>query len=127
MIWLAILGDCDMPVVPEDVINPGIRRTVEWLNSLGYTTVDSGDGETHDYECDREEPYVVVQAMQPIMLTPWSDRLKELLEEKGVTVSPVGQGPVFIEASYDPVNKLPFINITGVTDAMLFGDDDADT
>ena len=43
-----------------DKLNPGIVKTVKMLNDAGYTTTDSGDGETHDYECDRDVGYVVV-------------------------------------------------------------------
>lgn len=35
-------------------LNPGIARTVQWLNSQGFMTTDSGDGATHDHECDRD-------------------------------------------------------------------------
>ena len=43
-------------------INPGIRELVSRLNAAGFKTVDSGDGETHDFECDRSYGYVVVLA-----------------------------------------------------------------
>jgi hypothetical protein len=35
-------------------LNPGIAKTVALLNWMGYRTTDSGDGETHDHECDRD-------------------------------------------------------------------------
>ena len=45
--------------LPGD-INPGIRRTVEWLNAHGFRTTDSGDGVTHMAECDRGYAYVSI-------------------------------------------------------------------
>lgn len=110
------------PVVPAD-LNPGIKRTVKWLNDAGYPTVDSGDGKTHDHECDREDPYVVVQVDAvnafPESLVDWTNNLKEALEALGVAVGPIGIGPVWLQANYDPCNGYAFIDITGIHDGML--------
>ena len=58
-------------------LNPGIRETVRWLHLLGYTTTDSGDGQTRQFECDRGDPYVVVKVEDPRYLIETCDRLKK--------------------------------------------------
>jgi hypothetical protein len=106
-------------MLPDD-LNPGIKRTVEWLNREGFRTVDSGDGATHDYECDRTAPYVVV-ACAPTKLVSEAIRLRVWVQKRGVTVSPIGDGPVFIQASYDPTDDSAFLDLNGADDALLFG------
>lgn len=111
-----------MSKLPDD-INPGIMRTCRWINSLksrpqDYRIVDSGDGETHLYGCDREEPYVVI-LLETSGLAQACDVLKEYIESLGIEVSEVGRGEVWVEGNYDPVNGLQFINVTGLCDRML--------
>lgn len=53
-------GEASKIETPKD-LNPGIRFLVEALNKRGLKTTDSGDGVTHDFACDRDHPYVVVQ------------------------------------------------------------------
>ena len=108
-----------MSDVDYDMLNPGIRETVRWLRSLRFETVDSGDGETHEYECDRDEPYVVMHCYGHEELKENADGLMRALMDLGITVSPVGMGPVYIQATYDPADGLAFIDLVGVNDAML--------
>lgn len=44
-----------------DQLDPGIRRTVRWLHSIGYPTQDSGDGVSKPApERDFDVPHVVI-------------------------------------------------------------------
>ena len=102
-----------------DNINPGIKKTVKWFNDLGYKTSDSGDGVTHDFECDRDYAYVTILLDDPMTLSTQADRIKALIEERGVSVLAVGEYPC-IQADYDPVNKLAIIQVMGLSDKELF-------
>lgn len=102
-------------------LNPGIRRIVTWFNDMGFTTIDSGDGKTHDFECDRDYAYVVIK-IDPAQMVSGADRLKTILEEHGVCIGPIGpEGDLTpcMQASYDPVQGAAFIDVMNVTDDML--------
>jgi hypothetical protein len=102
--------------VPDD-LNPGIRKTVEWLRSHGFNPVDSGDGVTH--ECDRDEAYCVM-SVDSDKLVAEAARLCLLLESNGIMVSP--QGPdalVSIQATYDPADGSSVIDLAGMDDGLL--------
>lgn len=111
-----------MSNVPES-INPGIKQFVTWLNDKGFTTIDSGDGETEDYECDRDTPYVVIEVHARSMITMSNTLLTCIQVELGLEVSPVGEGSISIQASYDPVNEIGVIEVYGVNDAIAFPDE----
>lgn len=106
-------------------INPGIRKLVEELNNAGFRTCDSGDGETHDHSCDRSYPYVVIQLEDPQTLVIVCDDLRQWVSD--VTdgrVVVAAMGPSFdtpsIQGTYDPGNRLAFVDLTGVTDKLLW-------
>jgi hypothetical protein len=103
-------------------LNPGIRRTVKWLNENGFPTTDSGDGKTHDYGCDRPFPYVVIRPAPDKHLEEEADALMVLLEQQGVKVMQLGvqEGAPWIQASYDPTNGIGLIDLANVDDALLF-------
>lgn len=107
-------------------INPGIRMTVQYLNMAGYRTVDSGDGETHDFECDREVGYVVVQLYPSQDLCRHADQIAKLLEGRGRVklgpLAPPGEKDEFtyIQANYSPIDGLKIIDISNITDALLY-------
>jgi hypothetical protein len=86
-----------------DTLNPGIRKTVAWLRSLGFETTDSGDGRTHEHACDRDEPYVVIR-VEPEQLVEQARALDFFIRNRGIGVSPVGEGAPCLQASFDPVN-----------------------
>lgn len=69
-------------------LNPGIRATVAWLRENGFQTCDSGDGATHEFECDLPHPYVHMVVTPE---TAWTEcqRLKALLAARGVQVQPM--------------------------------------
>lgn len=119
-----------------DSLNPGIRRTVTWLRSLGFDTCDSGDGMTHDHPCDRAYPYVVMRLNTDELIATAHDL-------KGCVSGALGRGPlrgtregrvvsateafasgetprgVCIQASYDPVEQVALLELIGMCDAML--------
>jgi len=101
-------------------LNPGIAKTVAWLNAMGFATCDSGDGETHDFECDRPYPYVVI-SVSPADLVAETHRLMVSLSAFGIEVKPLGpenSGP-HIEAIYLPATGTAFIELHHVKDEVL--------
>lgn len=102
-------------------LNPGIREVVAWLNKHGFRTTDSGDGKTHDYECDRDYPYVVIRIPDAPRLVYETNRLFLLLVDLGIRARPIGREPgaVEIQASYDPGNSTAVIDVMGLDDARL--------
>jgi hypothetical protein len=130
------------------VLDPGIRRVVEWLRVHGFDTTDSGDGrskfdpDSPYYWPDAESsgvsrtPHVVIRT-DPNKLVMVADALHELLRTHGVLANVDGEREAFfeamvagkelaeppsIEASYNPGESIegkPF----GVV--MLIGVDDA--
>ena len=98
-----------------DELNPGIRKTVKLLNSVGWETTDSGDGETHDYECDRDVGYVVVVSTPQDVIHD-SDLIHSFLESYGVEFSLTSTS---IQATYSPVDGYAFVDIHDIHDRML--------
>lgn len=107
-------------------INPGIQRLVAILVAHGFETCDSGDGETHDYACDRLYPYVSMRVM-PYEAINETARLKNLISGLGATVVSMteafGESPVptsgCIQLSYDPCDKIAILDLLGVKDTDL--------
>jgi hypothetical protein len=69
-------------------LNPGIRATVRFLREHGFNTCDSGDGVTHEFECDLPIPYVHIQC-DADKLASEADRLAELMKSVGVNFDDV--------------------------------------
>lgn len=112
-----------MDQIDVEDLNPGIRKTVLWLNSIGFETCDSGDGETHDYECDRDQAYVVMQ-VDPSKLISESHRLEIALADRGVAIEAMSiEHAPCIQATYDPANEIALIELMCVSDRVLFGDE----
>lgn len=99
-------------------LNPGIRRTVEWLRSIGFDTCDSGDGRTHEHPCDRDHAYVVM-AVAPLALCTEAERLRRALDARGIRIAPIGDREPCIQASFDPGNGLAFLDLMNVDDERL--------
>ena len=100
-------------------LNPGIRRTVHLLREAGFNTTDSSDGATHEYECDRGYPYVSIITEHP---TETADALLEVLATEGVSVLPIGTDGdrgIYIQATYDPANRIGVVELVNMTDADL--------
>lgn len=109
---------------PEE-LNPGIRRTVAWLQQQGFDTCDSGDGETHDFDCDHPTAYVAL-VVDPTRLAFESDRLADLISNLGIPVLPMAPtleeddpATVTIQASYCPAEKMALIYIARIHDRLL--------
>jgi hypothetical protein len=103
---------------------PGIRQTVEWLQSEGFNTTDSGDGVGNEgMECAIPFPNVFMTCSEDILIQE-TKRLQTLLAVKGIEVQPLQPDdpqPAHIEASYDPSTGLGIISLFNVDDALLFG------
>lgn len=96
----------------EHAINPGVERLVAWLNAKGFQTTDSGDGEAHDFPCDREGPYVVIVARKGEQVA--SDLHQRLVELCGRI--PPG---VQIQYNFSPLDGWRFVDLTGLRDEMI--------
>jgi hypothetical protein len=116
--------------VRAEDLDPGIRRTVLWLQKNEFRTTDSGDGVTK-FECAEpmegalEYPHVVCVVSSDLLASE-SDRLAALVWERGVEVAPNAlrePGQAGISASYDPADGVAIIVLAGVGDAELFPDD----
>lgn len=109
----------------EESINPGVRNLVQMLRQNHFNTVDSGDGKTGDFECDRGYPYVSILVENPSRLMGETYRLANLMRLCSVDLVAVGQGDigstgdVEIEASLDPVNNVGIIDLRGLNDEKL--------
>lgn len=116
-----------------DDLDPGIRRTVRWLQKNEFRTTDSGDG-VAKFQCAEpmegalDYPHVVCVVASDLLASE-ADRLAELVHDLGVDVVPNGlrePGQAGISASYDPVDGVAVIVLEGVGDAELFpGGEDA--
>ncbi len=103
---------------PPADINPGIVKVVTLLNERGFQTCDSGDGETHMSECDREYGYVVIEAEGNVELFYGADFVIEILRAYGVDVGD-GEGQTHVQALYLPIPQKAFIEINYIHDRML--------
>lgn len=113
-----------------DEIDPGIRRTVQWLNERGWKTTDSGDGSskigTEAEDCMEVIPNVTIVLDNPSDLVFEAHHLLDALVEHGLdpeaTILVDGQEmPVWqIEALYLPGPKVAILQLVGVTDANMF-------
>lgn len=72
-----------MKEIDYEKLNPGIRATVRFLREHGFNTCDSGDGVTHEFECDLPGPCVHIQC-DPHQLASEADRLVALLKGVGI-------------------------------------------
>jgi len=119
--------DKDAPPKPRDpvqesTLDPGITRTVGWLQGLGFHTTDSGDGVSKPKnERVFDFPHVVIVVDNPEHLISESKRIQFFLELRGIFVEPQtedGLG-VSIEAAYDLGARVGTILLSGVSDAIL--------
>lgn len=119
------MEDLDGQGTTLDDLDPGIRKTVEWLLDLGYATCDSGDGHSKLAQGYAEEeiipvPHVIMQTSGSLMMTT-TYRLVDDLAAIGVKVEPIspyGSG-VSIQATYDPADDSATIALYGLNDEML--------
>lgn len=99
----------------EKSLNPGIQKTVEWLNGLGFKTTDSGDGKTHDFGCDQPCSYVHIM-VSPENLIHETIKLKMELKVKGIDVMPMNEenSVPCILSEYNPAEKFATISLYNV-------------
>lgn len=97
-------------------MNPGIIKTVEWLNDNGFYTTDSGDGETHDFACDQPIPYVHIKIAPPENVIKEAKRLQKLLDNIGIITVPVNNSnsEPSIEVSYNTGQEFATISLYNV-------------
>lgn len=96
-------------------LNPGIVETVRWLRANGFDTCDSGDGETHQFECDYECPYVHMRCA-PDKLVSEANRLMDLLAARGINFQPMDEknSVPTVDCSYSPLFDVGFIALYNV-------------
>ena len=101
-------------------LNPGIVKTVKLLTDAGYKTCDSGDGETHDFPCDRELGYVVVRLTASQGLVHCCHRISSILKKHGITLTdnPEETGGTQVNGSYDPYNGISLVDVYNISDKM---------
>lgn len=116
-----------------DELDPGIRRTVRWLRSLGYETCDSGDGKTKPAQGltwedgVRDMAHVCINLRDPGTgrngpLGEEATHLLQRLEAIGIRVGPIGHeidGMASIQATYDPATGSSILDLMGLDDSML--------
>lgn len=105
-----------MDDIDYDALNPGIRETVRWLRSLGFNTCDSGDGVTHEYECDGDAPYVAVRCEKENAVCECDRLYTALMEKLGLSMCPEW---LYCELYYQPGDGIPVIIVGEITDAIL--------
>lgn len=103
----------------EIPINPGIVKTVAALNAIGLETTDSGDGETHAAECDRDVGYVVVLVPQKHDLIHVSHQVKVELKRLGAPLDTGDGTGVLIQAMYSPLDEVATVDVSQIHDRML--------
>lgn len=110
-------------------LDPGIRHTVRWLQSEGFDTTDSGDGESKlqgddPCLCALPFPHVAI-SVSPARLHEEADRLWELLIQARINVTATIVDneqlvpAVNVEATYFPGSKTAMILLSGVKDSDL--------
>lgn len=91
-------------------LDPGIRETVKWLNSIGFRTTDSGDGVSKsDMECAMCIPNVAIETTKSSLIDD-TDYLDFLL---------LGSDTHQIQASYDPRDGTAIILLLDFDDGDL--------
>jgi hypothetical protein len=100
-----------------DEIQPTMRKTVAWLQELGYDTVDSGDGVLNvkaGMEGALDFPHVAM-VIDAGKIVEEAQRLLKALIATGI------QGGK-VEANYDPADGLAIMTLMDVTDRSFPGE-----
>lgn len=116
-----LCDDCAAPPAPADAfapaaLDPGIRRTVTWLRSLGFETTDSGDGASKvgEMECAVDFPHVHMLGTTFGGLIDTAKRLREACRSANL---PIESGT--IQATYDPFDGSAVVSLYGIDDAKI--------
>ena len=100
-------------------INPGIVKTVAALNAIGLETCDSGDGETHAAECDRDVGYVVVKVPNKYDIIHASHCVAVELKRLGAPMDTGDGSGVLVQAMYSPLDGVATVDVSQIHDRML--------
>lgn len=88
-------------------IDYGQLEPVRQLREWGFTTADSGDGVSKADliadGCALDVPHVFIRC-EPAELIADARLLEASLKSVGICVEPIGRSPIFIQATYDPVD-----------------------
>lgn len=103
-----------MKVIELNDLDPGVRRLVAFLRKHNFDTCDSGDGvsKPEDERSFGDVAHVVMR-VEVDKLVSESHRLYKLMQN----VCPDQDWEV--GASYNPEDRVPFLFLWRVTDAML--------
>ena len=116
----------DLVDLDFDLLDPGIRKTVEWLVDMGFETTDSGDGKHKGQwlgEADyMSQPNVFMQTTKNDLIEE-ADRLHKLLIFHHRIILDEAthdqQGP-HVQALFDPSDDSAIIALYNIDDSMLF-------
>jgi hypothetical protein len=103
-------------------LDPGITKVVTFLRQKGFETTDSGDGVTKRAAGDEEAldlPHVAVRVPEELGLTRAADNLLTFFSVHGVPIDEQGKWDIWIEASYDPANRIGILVLFGLDDTKL--------
>lgn len=90
-------------------IGPGIRETARRLREAGFEAAEGAATEA-------TSPRVTIRCA-PLRLVEETRRLFDLLTDNWIAAEPVGRGPVWIQARYDPADDVATIVLAGIGDA----------
>lgn len=120
-----------MSDIDYEALDPGIRRTVRWLRSLGFETTDSGDGVTKPAmgltwdDGVRDHPHVIIvprqeYTMWPVGVTIALGGLVSYITSLGIQVVPIGHEGVSIQATIDATRpERAIIDVMHLHDGLL--------
>ena len=107
-------------IKPDEIpINPGIVKTVAALNAAGFKTTDSGDGETHAAECDRDVGYVVIRLYGKCDIIGTAHAVAEELKRLGAPLDTGDGTGVLVQAMYSPLDGVATVDVSQIHDRML--------
>lgn len=110
-----------MTTMDLNKVRPGIRLTVEWLESHGFDVEESGDGKSGDPE-DVDVPYVSMKVADSSTLIVESRRLYSLLSSRGIRITTDLDDDVSpcLYAAFEPSSDHAVIDLVNVDDDLLF-------
>lgn len=94
-------------------LETNLEDVIQRLRGIGYDPIEKGNGAD-----DHDKPYVLMEA-PPASLVGDTKRLWKWCEHHGIEAGPAGEGDVWIQATFDPAEGTPLIELVGVTDEML--------
>lgn len=103
-----------MSKIIPNLISPGVRDLVLWLNKEGYETTDSGDGTHHGEGMECAVPFPMIAIKAGKYEVRWRcDFLYEELSGRGVKF---GSGPddPRIDGNYNPVTGAGVIVLSNI-------------